>query len=134
MEAPSFVSNAERLSQAMGYWPSFHDANVLTVERSGDTLHLCIHVFVMTDRVDRDGYYVLEKHHLAKFVFEGITADSLPDAYSSDCLDRLWFEQSGSLVRAHLESHMDLGGEVLCSRVAVYDVSPCSSQGVPLGA
>ena len=134
MEAPSLVENADRLILAMGYWPSFHDANVMSVERSDRTVRLSIHVFAMTDRVDPAGYYVLERHHLVTFAFRGITSDSLPDAYESDCLDRLWFEQSGALVLAHLESHMDLGGEVLCSRVAIQDVAPCSPKGVRLGA
>ena len=134
METSSLVQNADRLIGAMGSWPSFHDANVLSVERSGETLRLRIHVFSMTDRVDPAGYYVLEKHHLATFAFEGITSDSLPLAYETDCLDHLWFEQSGALVCAHLESHMDLGGEVSCCRVAVQDVVPCSPEGVPLGA
>ena len=134
MEASSLVQNADQLSGAMGSWPSCHDANVLSVERSGNTLRLRIHVFAMTDQVDPAGYYVLQKHHLAAFAFEGVTTDSLPAAYQSDCLDCLWFEQSGALVRAHIESHMDLGGEVLCSRVAVQEVVPCSPEGVPLGA
>jgi hypothetical protein len=134
MEASSLVQNAGRLIDVMGYWPSFHDANVMSVERGDDSLRLRIHVFAMTDRLDPAGYYELEKHHLATLAFEGISSSAVPTDYQSDCLDRLWFEQSGTLVHAHIESHLDLGGDILCSRASVQDIVPCSSDGTPLGA
>lgn len=134
MEASSLVQNADRLIDAMGYWPSFHDANVMAVEHGDNSLSLRIHVFAMTDRVGPDGYYELEKHHLATLAFVGITSSSVPGDYQSDCLDRLWFEQSGAQIRAYIESHLDSGGDVSCSQVSIQDVVPCSPDGIPLGA
>jgi hypothetical protein len=52
MEAPQFVSGSSQLTGAMGYWPSFHDANVVNVSRARGSITVAVHVFAMTDHVD----------------------------------------------------------------------------------
>ena len=73
MEAPDFVAGSGWLTEAMGYWPSFHDANLVGVSRENGALRVVVHVFAMTDRVDPAGYFVLEKHHLVTLALNGIT-------------------------------------------------------------
>src|ERR1700704_6514728 len=80
MEAPSFLGNHQALIDHFGYWPSFHDANVLsctapTAERQ--TVDLTLHTWEMTSEVDAKGYYVLRKHTLVAFRFTGIHDASL---------------------------------------------------------
>jgi hypothetical protein len=58
------IEGSELLVAAIGNWPDFHDANVLRVKRSGDTLTVVVHVFQMTSEVDERGYFVLTKNHL----------------------------------------------------------------------
>jgi hypothetical protein len=134
MEAPSFVHNAMHLVEAMGHWPSFHDANVLSVESGADELRISIHVFAMTDRVDQAGYYVLEKHHLVTLKLQGVKRASFPEGYESDCLDHLIFARAQDAILVSFESHMDRGGQVLCSMAVVESVVPCSPLGEPLSA
>lgn len=134
MEMASLVENAEQLVKAMGYWPSFHDASVESVERDGGSITITLHLFAMTDEIDPAGYFALEKHHLARFSFDGVIAADLPPGYQSDSLDRLRFERTANGVLAHLESHMDLGGRILSSRVILQSVVPCSPQGALPGA
>jgi hypothetical protein len=124
MQVEQFVENGERLVQAMGYWPSFHDANVVDVIRGGDFFSVKIHVFAMTDKVDADGYYVLDKHHLVTFEFRKVQTNSLPSDYTSDCLDRLVFDRSGEMVQAIFESHMGQDGTVVCAEAVITDVLP----------
>src|SRR5687767_7038301 len=78
------VRNIEALEQIFGYWPSFHDAEVVKVRLDrGDsldaqgegrkpTLEADIHVFETTDEVTDQGFYALRKHTLATFAFRGI--------------------------------------------------------------
>ena len=113
----------------MGYWPSFHDADVVKVSRTSDSCTVTIHVFEMTDQFDSAGYFVLRNHHLVELCMLGVQADSLPSTYEGDVLARLGFQREGSYVRVDFESHMDSGGEVLCKEVLVKSVLPYQKAG-----
>jgi hypothetical protein len=66
------------LVKAVGYWPSFHDAEVLKVTPMSDSCTVSIHVFEMTDQVDSAGYLALRYHHLIELYMPGVQANSLP--------------------------------------------------------
>lgn len=66
------IPGAEKVLAVFGYWPSFHDAEVvwLKLDRQshvegvyGPTLESLVHVFEMTKEVDSEGHCVL-RHHL----------------------------------------------------------------------
>ena len=68
------IKNAHLLIDRFGYWPSFHDAEILRArfERDGPDapwLECDIHVFEMTSEVDTSGQYVLTKHTLVTIRF-----------------------------------------------------------------
>src|SRR5689334_12879841 len=91
MTETELVSNAHALTQIFGYWPSFHDAEVLTMclDRAGDdgpSLEARVHVFEMTDQVDDRGFYVLRKHTLVTLRFADILLRNLR-----------WFNHQNSL-------------------------------------
>jgi hypothetical protein len=124
MTDQDLVQAGDMLVKAMGYRPSFHDAEVMKVSRTSDSCTVTIHVFKMTDQHDSAGYCVLRKHHLVELCMLGLQADSLPSTYERDVLNRLGFQRDGSHVRVDFESHMDRGGEVLCKEVLVKSVLP----------
>jgi hypothetical protein len=78
------VRNAETLEDIFGYWPSFHDAEIVQVRLvRGDllepegkprkpTLEADVYVFETTDQVTEEGFYALRKHTLATLAFCGI--------------------------------------------------------------
>jgi len=59
-----------------GYWPTFHDAEVLsiTMNRSGES-QVAIHVFETTRGVGASGRLVLTKNAVVTFFLEGFAAD-----------------------------------------------------------
>jgi Immunity protein 50 len=71
------IENREALTRVFGYWPSFHDAEILSIHLdregqsgySGPTLEAKVHLFKMTSEVDERGSYVLRHHTLAKLRF-----------------------------------------------------------------
>jgi len=74
---PPDIPGAADLAAFFGYWPTFHDAEVLTIaldRYSG--CRVVIHAFRMTSGVDSAGYYVLDKHAIVTFIIEGFPADS----------------------------------------------------------
>lgn len=62
---PSSIDAAGALVEIFGYWPAFHDAEVIAVrlDRSGVSgspeLEADVHVFEMTSTVTPDGFYEL---------------------------------------------------------------------------
>lgn len=60
-----------------GYWPTFHDAEVLSIvlNRSGES-RVEIHAFETTREADARGYFVLAKHAVITFNLEGFPLDS----------------------------------------------------------
>ena len=132
MDSSQLVKGGKSLVEAMGYWPSFHDANVMEASRSGDCFTVTVHLFAMTDQVDSAGYYVLEKHHLVTIVMRGVERNSLPPDYSGDCLDLLTFQSTEGLLQVDFGSHMDQDGTIVCSEAEIASVIPCSSNGVAL--
>ena len=79
MNAPEGIVNSRRLVERFGFWPSFHDAEVvsLTLDRRGEngpTAELLVHTWAMTDKIDERGYYVLENHTLVRFMLEKVVS------------------------------------------------------------
>jgi hypothetical protein len=72
---------SELLDWFDGHVPSFHDAEVLTLalDRDASRCDMRIHAFEMTSEVDAEGYFVLGKHVIVSFRFEGVTNLELND-------------------------------------------------------
>jgi hypothetical protein len=120
------VEGSELLVAVMGYWPAFHDANVLRVERSGDTLTVVVHVFQMTSEVDARGHFVLTKHHLVTFELLGVIADTLPEKYDGDILFELAAERAEEGVVIAFVSVIgpEWSWQARCARVRIAALEP----------
>lgn len=124
-------ANSELLVNPMGYWPSFHDANVKEAHRESDVCRVLIHVFEITDQVDSTGYLVLTKHHLVTIRMSGIEECSLPPNYRSDSLFGLEAERVGDLVKVVFDSAIgpEFTWHLLCRRAEIASVAVCNSEG-----
>ncbi len=67
------VPGASELFDWFGYWPDFHDSEVLSIhlDRSG-TSSVRVHAFDTTDKVDEKGYFVAQKHVIVSFLLENV--------------------------------------------------------------
>ena len=73
------IQGSHLLTDIFGRWPSFHDAEVISMELCRNltgiphpTLKARIHVWEITSEVNDRGYYVLRNHVLAGFLFRDI--------------------------------------------------------------
>ena len=75
LEAPDIPGKADVLAW-FGYWPSFHDAEVLsiTLDRAYPS-RIAVHTWNRTPELDARGYYVLDKHAIVTFVLEDFLLD-----------------------------------------------------------
>ncbi len=85
----------------------------------------------MTDRVDARGYFVLEKHALVSFRFDGIFDVEMATFDSGNILFGIEFFPSsdGSSFRVVLDSVMDKSGSFSARKGEVVSVIPCTSDG-----
>jgi hypothetical protein len=76
-EVPEHLRSIEGVDKILlwfGYWPRFHDSNILDVNlvvNGVSTIRL--HAFQMTSKLDDRGYYVLDKHCQITFKVSQIT-------------------------------------------------------------
>lgn len=135
MTETEFVTNADALVSIFGYWPSFHDAEVLTIllDRAGDdgpTLEARIHVHEMTDEVDARGFYVLIKHTLVTLRFTDVLLRDLRWFNSQNALASLGMEEvdpsqnEGRHFGVSFDASHGVEADLLCDRIAVTSVEP----------
>jgi hypothetical protein len=131
------IQNSHLLTDIFGYFPSFHDAEVLrmTLDR-GDadsfkpSLQATIHVFHVTPEIDERRRYVLTNHVLATFRFREIVELSLADFNHQNVLQRLSIVDISDrqLERVKFQVLMDgihgVTAEFQCRSVSVESVEP----------
>ncbi len=76
---PNYIVNHKAVVAAFGYWPSFYDAEVLSLSLDRktilfDTVHnarleIVLHAWELTQEVNEKGYFGSHKHHLIHFAF-----------------------------------------------------------------
>jgi hypothetical protein len=141
----TLVKESERLTSVFGYWPSFHDAEIIWLRlhrgdrRAGDgvagpSMEMEVHTFEITDEVAPTGSYVLKHHVLVHFRFvdivdlklERFTQFNDASPHISDIRqDQL--ENINLAVR--LGSSFGVRGEFRCKAAEILAVTPCDAKG-----
>jgi hypothetical protein len=72
---PIDVPGAVEIVNWFGQWPTFHDAEIVSIElnRSG-TSTLKVHTFVTTKELDARGCFMTNKHAVVSFLLDDICA------------------------------------------------------------
>jgi hypothetical protein len=85
----------------------------------------------MTDEVDGKGYFVLRKHALVSFRFEGVHDLEMDSFASKNILFGMEFfpGSDSSSFRVVLDSVMDMSGSFSARKGEVVSVIPCTADG-----
>lgn len=129
------VENAEALTDIFGRWPSFHDAEVLSIhldraDEDGPSLEARVHVFGMTNEVDDRGYFLLTNHTLITLRFSNIILRYLRWFNEQNSLSGLGIEQvdpaenEGRTLGVSFDSNYGVELDLLCNRITVRSVEP----------
>jgi len=74
------LDGARELHDWFGYWPGFHDAEVLEFHlNAGAPSSMVVHTWEMTKQVNTQGYCGLIKHVVVEFLLEGIVSVDIVD-------------------------------------------------------
>jgi hypothetical protein len=137
MSVENDIRNVELLTNIFGRFPSFHDAEVLSLalergERdiSGPTLETRIHVFEMTSEVDENKRLVLKNHSIVRFRFSEIIDLEINEFNHQNVLSGLYIERNqdqGSetpLFKVTFEGIYGMHADFHCRGISVESVEP----------
>lgn len=120
LEVTGEVIGASELMKWFGYWPSFHDAEVLDVElhRTGDST-VRIHTFEMTNDVDTQGFFVCTKHVVVDFVLQGLNSLHLDHFNTQNVISGLDLKQTAEGFELALDGCYGVEGTLTAERISI---------------
>lgn len=141
MGIESKIQNNRLLTDIFGWWPSFHDAEVLSIaldrgEKNNfePSLTAAIYVFEITSKVDNEGHYVLRNHTLVRFRFYKIVNLSLSDFNQQNVLQHLDIEHLSDRKQDKVKFKITFSGifgvkaKFHCNSVSIESVEPYVSK------
>lgn len=101
-------------------FPGFHDADVEQLQINGDgTEVLKVKAHRMTDRVDSDGYFVLEKQFIGTFSFSGISAINLTEFMKGCIIFSLDIRRLADGFEIDIHSSYGFGGIIRAQNIEI---------------
>jgi hypothetical protein len=143
----TLIVGSEKLTTIFGYWPSFHDAEVLELHFwRGDiqmekgiydfpVLTLTIHVWELTKEVDPHGYLILRHHTLTRLRFYDVHNFEMQGFNHQNAMMELVLtreqrnEGPSPYFAVGVVAAFGMGASFKCLRVEVLDAVTCSDDG-----
>ena len=141
------IAGSAKLTSIFGYWPSFHDAEVLELHFSrGDVrpseakyefpiLSLKIHLWALTKEVDSKGYFVLRNHTLTTLKFTDVGEFEMEGFNHQNAIFGLGIEQKTRdegptpYFAVDFEPSFGIGATFTCLRIEIVEAVPCDAEG-----
>jgi hypothetical protein len=116
----SEISGGAELQEWFGYWPSFHDAEIISLHLNREAnSSLRVHTWEMTKEMDDKGYYVLTKHIVVEFIFEAVSALSLEGFNAQNVIFGLAIEKTDSGFLVMLDNCYGVSGSIEAGRISL---------------
>ena|SRR5712675_522583 len=120
---PPDAPGADAVVSWFGYWPSFHDAEVLHVHLNRHGIsRLSLHTWQMTNRThEAEGKhdFVTEKHVVVTFELTAISDLELFDFSVQNVLAGLELVRNGDSFRLRLDPSYGIGGRIDAGQVTI---------------
>jgi hypothetical protein len=114
------ITGAQELYEWFGFWPSFHDAEVLKFHLGiGEPSYLLVHTWQMTNKVNTQGFYELTKNVIVEFALEGISNVNLGDLWEHSILLDLGAEKTEQGIRLNPSKAYGLCGTIEAQRLSL---------------
>jgi hypothetical protein len=107
------ITGAQELYDWFGYWPDFHDAEVVKLRLDpAAPSSLVVHTWQMTNEVNTQGFYELTKHAVVEFGLQGISNVNLVDWWEHSILLDLGVEKTDTGFRLSFSASYGLSGTI----------------------
>jgi len=126
------VVNSEIIHQHFGYWPTFHDAEVVKVTFEAHatgrySVTFVIEAFETLAEVDAQGFYKQAKQCLIEIQFSGIEEIDFKYFTFQNVLFEFWFEEQGSLIKGIFSSSTGMEATVVAEEALVLSLTSIKS-------
>lgn len=128
------IEGSDKITSVFGYWPSFHDAEILCFElrRGGvglavltpPVLTLQVRHWQMTNEVKPDGYFVHEHETISTLRFYKVDDVKLDGFNRQNVIFDLRIERKEQHFDVALEPCFGIEASFTCARIEVVDVQP----------
>jgi hypothetical protein len=137
MQPPVEIENSNLVTDWFGFWPSFHDAEVIEINlhrslrgiENGAVLSASVYAFQMTSEVDEKSFYKLIKNCVIELEFLNIDSLEVEDFNHQNALHNIEFSQVKNISGNHsisvdFNSNYGVSFTFTCSKVRVTSVTP----------
>jgi hypothetical protein len=116
------IPGAERVAAWFGLWPSFHDAEILSLHlNQGSPSLIRIHTWNVSDKTDRHGHRIRQREGIVVFEFAAMRSLHMQaeDAAAQHVIQGLSVEETDKGYRLRLFPIHGLCGEIVAQQLAV---------------
>lgn len=117
------ITGADSVANWFGEWPSFHDAEIMTlhIDRERGASFMRVRAFTRSNRVDSDGHFIRERDALVVFEFTGIRSIRIEgeDADVQNVISGLIVEDLNDGFRLSLGPCYGIAGEIVVKELTV---------------
>ncbi len=105
------IPGADAITAWFGYWPDFHDAEILELHlnRFGSSW-IKIYAWNTTKRTDDKGYFITEKHAVVTFFFDKVSDLQFADFSSQNVIGGLTISRCDNELRLSMSPCYGLSG------------------------
>jgi len=124
------ITDAKIVMNHFGYWPSFHDAEVISIkfERPWDTSNssatLTVYAFEATDELDDENFFQLIKHCCIEIEFIGMTMNSMDGFNHQNVVGGLNFGREGKYLFCKIDSTFGVDGYIEAKEIKIKRLDP----------
>lgn len=119
---PPDIPGADAVVGWFGQWPSFHDAEILSIHinRGGRSI-IRIHAWNFSGKVDAKGYWIRDREGIVVFEFDRIKDIRLEgeNADVQNVISGLWVEETQDGYRLILGPCYGVAGELVVEHLSV---------------
>jgi len=114
------IEGAQELYDWFGYWPIFHDSEVISLHLNRASLStLVIHTWETTKQIDDRNFYVLAKRAVVEFVLNEVSELNLNGFSHQNVLSSLAIEKTDAGFRLDLAPCYGLAGAIEAKTVRI---------------
>jgi hypothetical protein len=127
MKVTDRIINSEVVIDHFGYWPTFHDATINrvifhTLPTYKYSIAIFITAFEITNHVNQEGYYQLDKECAIEIEFSGIQEVVYEDFNFQNVAFEILFTQEQGLIRCEISPSTGLYAMIKAEEVAIMNL------------
>lgn len=146
MQVPA-LDGASKVLEAFGYFPTFHDGEIIDLHLNRNTtpekdyptvsIDFTLHGWELTSEITESGHYRLIKHHLIKFQFDHIDGVDLryfnhQNVISGLSITKIEPPTDHALLQVEFGSCYGIEGGFRAISGSIIEVIPCDQDAAPI--